>query len=319
MKRTWKRIGWGVLVVLLALAIYGVFIEPRLMLDLQEEEAPVPGLPEAWVGREVAVLGDIQEGMWLDNDDTTQEAVARVVERRPAAVLLLGDFIYDASLETTGAKIAEALSYLAPIPRAGIPTFAVLGNHDYGMMTHEDDAEPQVVERVVEGLESIGVRVLQNEAVPLELDGGTLYLVGVDSHWAGQDRPLKALLGVPPEAPRLVMMHHPDSFKDFPEGTAPMAFAGHTHGGQIRIPFLPHWSWRSLAVEGEAPADGWVEPDFGQPGNRLYINRGIGMSTVPVRINCPPEVTMFTLRRGDRVPESDTRPAAARRGQGERR
>ncbi len=71
--------------------------------------------------------------------------------------------------------------------------------------------------------------------------------------------------------------------------------AGHTHGGQIRIPGLPNWSYLSLFESDPVHMDGWIEDDFGKPGNHLYVNRGIGFSDYPIRINCPPEVTRFKL------------------------
>ena len=123
-----------------------------------------------------------------------------------------------------------------------------------------------------------------------------LYLVGIGSHWARDDRPAAALAQVPGTAPRFVMMHHPDSFAAFPTSTAPVAVAGHTHGGQIRLPFLPEWSLLTFVKDDEVHADGWIN-GYGQPGNHLYVNRGIGFSLIPIRINCPPEVTIFTLRQ----------------------
>ncbi|MFH7029531.1 MAG: hypothetical protein ACHBN1_30130 [Heteroscytonema crispum UTEX LB 1556] len=120
-------------------------------------------------------------------------------------------------------------------------------------------------------------------------------MVGIGSHWAKEDKPEVALAQVPNGAPRFVMMHHPDSFAAFPANTAPVAVAGHTHGGQIRLPFTPEWSWLSFTQEDEVDVDGWID-NYGAPGNRLYVNRGIGFSIIPIRINCPPEVTLFTLR-----------------------
>lgn len=90
-------------------------------------------------------------------------------------------------------------------------------------------------------------------------------------------------------------MHNPDSFADFPPGTAPLALAGHTHGGQIRVPFTPEWSYLRLVQGGSVTVDGFIE-DYGEPGNQLYVTRGVGMSVVPVRLFCLPEVTVFTLR-----------------------
>lgn len=104
----------------------------------------------------------------------------------------------------------------------------------------------------------------------------------------------------------MVLLHHPDSFERLPAGTAPLALAGHTHGGQFRVPFTPEWTWMTFAEEDEVHPDGWI-PDFGASGNRLYVNRGIGFSTLPLRLNCPPEITYVLLRRpeeadGDEVP-----------------
>lgn len=152
---------------------------------------------------------------------------------------------------------------------------------------------------------------MKNEAVPLGLpdennapkeaagkSDSTLYLVGIGSHYAGNAKPEIALAQVPENAPRIIFMHNPDSFAEFPSDTAPLALAGHTHGGQVRIPFTEDWSWMALFIEDKVQADGWID-NFGQTGNRLYVNRGIGFSTFPVRINCRPELTIFTLRSGN--------------------
>jgi predicted MPP superfamily phosphohydrolase len=69
--------------------------------------------------------------------------------------------------------------------------------------------------------------------------------------------------------------------------------AGHTHGGQVRLPFTPDWSW--LELVSDLPADGFVD-GYGEPRNQLYVSRGVGFSVVPVRLNCRPELTVFTLR-----------------------
>lgn len=71
-------------------------------------------------------------------------------------------------------------------------------------------------------------------------------------------------------------------------------------GGQIRLPFTPHWSWLNYRKGEKAHADGLIaDPQFGQPGNHLYVNRGIGSSEFPIRINCMPEITLFTLKGGE--------------------
>jgi predicted MPP superfamily phosphohydrolase len=146
-------------------------------------------------------------------------------------------------------------------------------------------------------LEEVGVVVLRNQSVALEPPGGgpPLYLVGIGPFKPGVSHPGPALADVPANAPRLVMFHHPQTFEQLPPGAAPLALAGHTHGGQIRVPYTPDWSPLDYMVEGEFHAAGWVEPGVGAAGNRLYINRGLGFSRVPLRINARPELTVLTL------------------------
>lgn len=100
---------------------------------------------------------------------------------------------------------------------------------------------------------------------------------------------------MPEEAPRFVIMYNPKSFDALPPNTASLVVGGYTQGGQFRVPFTPEWSCLTFIREDEVHADGWIE-GYGQSGNRLYVNRGIGFSIVPIRLNCPPEITVFTLR-----------------------
>lgn len=285
-----------VLAVVVALVIYGTAVEPRLILDVGVEPGPVPGLPAEWEGQKVAVIADLQVGMWWANEGMARRAVERIVEERPALALIPGDFLYHPG-ETPAEQVAEAVEIVRPLAEAGIPTYAVLGNHDWGLKTPEDAPNPEAVRLLREALPAAGIPLLHNHAVPLRADGGDpLYLVGIGSRYADEDEPAAALQEVPDDAPRMVFMHNPDSFEEIPAGAAPLAVAAHTHGGQIRVPGLPDWSWLALTQGGRVTTDGWIE-DYGAPGNRLYVNRGIGFSLVPMRLFCPPEVTIFVLER----------------------
>lgn len=283
------------------LLVWGV-AEPYF-IDEPTHEVSIPNLPTSLEGKQVAVIADLQVGMWLANTWTVERIVDRIIEKKPAAVLVAGDFVYH--VDSSSPVIAEAVALVAPLVTAGIPTYAVLGNHDYAMPTSEAPKNEALAAAVQSALEDAGVTVLQNEAVPLPAlqtqgteESSPLYIVGVGAHVADEDRVEAALADVPADAPRLALMHHPESFKAFPAGTAPLAVAGHTHGGQFRIPFTPSWTWMSYAREDEVHADGIIQ-DYGAAGNQLYINRGIGFSVVPLRLNAPPELTLFTLRGAD--------------------
>ncbi len=275
------------------LAIWG-FIEPRF-LDTEEEVAKIPNLAASWEGKQIGQLSDFQIGMWAGNPGTARRSVEQMIEASPAAVLISGDFIYHAE-PNPEEEIEIAVSIVRPLVEAGIPTYAVLGNHDYGMSSKKANPGEQLASSLETELEAAGVVVLENESVAMQLpeSGEPLYLVAVDSLWSNDDNVDAALSDVPEGSPRVALMHNPDSFELFPPNTAPLAVSGHTHGGQIRLPNSPQWSWLRFTQKDKVYADGWAK-GYGKEGNNLYVNVGIGMSIIPIRVFCPPEMTLFTL------------------------
>ena len=290
----WSLIGLGSTIA--GLAIWGFLIGPRL-LDEDVETAEIPDLPPEWEGKEIAFISDLQVGMWWDNLGTIRDAIERIVRRRPAIVLIGGD------LTETPAKnreqIRQAVEIVSPLPEAGLRTFAVLGNHDYAVVEKSDPKRADVARELAQRLTATHIHVLQNEAVPVRLPGGDgpLYIVGIGSNWANEDDVKAALEQVPPGAARFVVMHNPNSFADCPARECPTAVAGHNHGGQVRIPAAPQWSWLTFVRDDKVHADGWTR-NYGAAGDHLYVNRGLGMSEVPIRINCTPELTYFRLTAG---------------------
>jgi len=284
------------------LVIWGL-IEPYI-LDTEEEIAVIPNLPTAWQNKQIGLISDFQYGMWLDNTPTVRRSIAKLIEERPSVVLISGDFIYHA-FKGKEAEIAKVVDLVRPLPEANIPTYAVLGNHDYGMISLDTPPKEKLAARLETALENVGIDVLTNQAIKLSPPANSgdnlsdettdsLYLIGIGSHLAQKDQPKNVISQVPSTNPRIVMMHNPKSFLALPANTAPVAVAGHTHGGQIRLPFTPQWSWLALAKHWKH-IDGWSD-GYGASGNQLYVNRGIGFSDLPIRLNCPPEVTLFTLQ-----------------------
>ncbi|PZD74664.1 hypothetical protein C1752_00614 [Acaryochloris thomasi RCC1774] len=292
-----KSLKWfllGPLGLLCLLVLWGL-IEPHF-LNVEEETAVIPNLPKAWEGQKIGQLSDFQVGLWADNPDTGHRGVKKLIEVQPAAVFISGDFIYHAKPDPA-AEIEEAVSIVRPLVEAGIPTYAVLGNHDYGMSSKKAPPDTELASNLETELETAGIVVLKNESTQMRLPNSDepLYLAAVGSLWAKQDDVSKTLEGIPANSPRVVMMHNPDTFELFPANSAPLAVAGHTHGGQMRLPASPQWSWLRFTQDDKVYADGWAK-GYGKPGNNLYVNIGIGMSMVPIRIFCPPELTIFTLR-----------------------
>lgn len=297
-----KRLVLSLLGLFVFVVAWGL-IEPYFV-KVREERAAIPNLPAAWEGAEIAAIGDFQIGMWMDNDSTVKQMAERIVEIDPEAVLFLGDYIYHA-VDSPAEEHERVKELIQPLVDSGIPIFAVLGNHDYAMSSPTADPNEERAAEVKAMVEDLGITVLENEAVPLTLAEGVveqgaqpsdaLYVAGLGAAWPDKADPAKTFQGVPEEAARFVMMHNPETFGTLPKESAPVAVAGHTHGGQMKIPFTPEWSYKALMSENEDDhIYGWIE-DYGAAGNALYINPGVGFSTLPLRINCVPEITVFTL------------------------
>ncbi|MFZ3580477.1 metallophosphoesterase, partial [Virgibacillus sp. DJP39] len=176
----------------------------------------------------------------------------------------------------------------------------------YSMANKSGKPNMDAAEHVTNSLEEVGIRVLKNESVAMQItESGaqvaeespdSLYLVGLGASWPNNVNVSQALNDVPDSAARVVILHNPEAFEKLPANTSPVSVAGHTHGGQFNIPFTPEWSYRSLLQKDKAHSYGWME-EYGASGNKLYVNPGIGLSTLPLRINRPPEITVFTLKK----------------------
>ncbi len=291
------------------MAVWGVLIEPR-WLEVTHHTVAIPELHDAWKGEKIAFLADFQVGMWLGNESTIEKAVTEILKIQPAAVLIGGDFIYhptdDDSDEAreewnkddrirTQKLVDQVVEILKPITAKNIPLLAVLGNHDYSMGTASALRVEESAAYLSERLEAIGTRVLKNQSVALQKSDQPLHLVGLGPHYPDLSDPQKALQGAG-DGPKIMFMHNANSLEGLSRDRFAFSVAGHTHGGQIRIPGFPHFSWTSLVphTPDDVMGDGWIV-EKGAPSRKIYVNRGIGFSTLPVRLNCRPELTIFHL------------------------
>jgi predicted MPP superfamily phosphohydrolase len=272
----------GALALLIA---YGVLVEPRLWLDQERHRIAVPGLPADAPPVTVAAFSDLQVGMWLSNEDMIDDIVERVVEERPTAALIGGDYVIGTD-PPPAEQIDRVVELLAPLTAAGIPTYAVLGNHDY---------EVDAADEVAEALEEIGIRVLRNTTATVP-GAAALRIVGIGPDRPDRDNVAAALDGIPADVPRVVLVHNPVTFPELPARSAPLAIAGHTHCGQVAIPGLAAGSWLELTSTERIVVDGWADDGYGAPGNRLFVTCGIGFSLVLMRIAAPPQVVFFELQ-----------------------
>lgn len=258
----------------------------RHELDVEEHSVHLARLPEAFRGMRIAQISDFHYREFTETF-FLREVVERVNALKPDMAVLTGDFVTYGPLRWPPSEehkrfarrhMPECASILS---RLQCPLrYCTLGNHD--MM---------VGARYICGdLVNQGLPVLRNGAVPLERDGKRLWLVGLGSACANDADPARA---IPASAIRdkeamIVLAHEPDILPGIAKYNADLMLSGHTHGGQIRIPFLPPFL---LPQYGKRYVEGW----FRYGSTQLYVNRGIGAIGIPFRLNCPPEITLLTL------------------------
>jgi uncharacterized protein len=257
---------------------------------------PIANLPANLSGTKIVQLTDFHyDGVRL-SEWLLEEAIAAANEAEPDLIVLTGDFItYDP------APIYALVQRLKNLQsRAGI--YAVLGNHDHYW--------PGAKREVANALNSVGIRVLYNEAIyPL---GSQLALVGFADFESGDFGPKPVMASINPAIPRIVLSHNPDTAEKLQNWRIDLQLSGHTHGGQIVIPGIgPLYAWVikigyliprpirkfiPFVSAGNAVFTHWEWASglHSVGSNLLYVNRGLG-TYEPGRLFCPPEVTVITL------------------------
>ena len=260
---------WGLVALAVGLAVDAVLVAPY---RIEVTRHRVPAAVESPV--RVAAITDLHtRGLGRRE----RRLVALLERERPDLVVLVGDVLADTGALTGTADAAGAAAEVLPRLHAPLGVWAVPGNWEH--WRHEVD------EQALFG--AAGVRLLVNRAEPVRKD---LWLVGLDDWMSGAPLPEQALSGLPEGVFAIGLFHSPAGF-DAVAGRLPLGLAGHTHGGQVRLPFLgPFWLPRGSAGR----ANGWYE----KRGSRLYVSRGVGMTILPVRLFCRPELPIFDLVPG---------------------
>jgi hypothetical protein len=248
---------------------YAALIEPR-WLTLERVEVGLAGLPAHLDGLRIGLLSDLHHGPLVPTEQV-ERAVALLQSQAPDLICLTGDYV--------SGSADFAPSCAAELGRLDAPhgVYACLGNHD-----HWTDPE-----QVASALESQGIQVLRNRAV--EATAG-LWVAGVDDVWERQADLETALAEVPPSAPAILLAHEPDFADEVAaDGRVALQLSGHSHGGQVRLPIIgpPILPYLGRKYPAGLHRIGPMQ---------LYVSRGIGVISPPVRFRCRPEVSVLELR-----------------------
>lgn len=233
---------------------YSFLIEPQMLFVKEIGEGDL----------KIAILSDLHLGIFF-NTVSLERVVRKVNSLNPDLIFILGDFVF---------RIEEIEKAFEPLKDLKAPVFAVLGNHDLGMPGEN------VSEELSFWLEKYNVKVLQNEVATEQ----GLTIIGLGDFFVGEiDYDLLSVSGR-----KIVLCHSPDTVYYFPENTdVEIVFSGHTHGGQIRIPFL----YKKMI-----PTIHKFDKGFSFVNNiKVFITSGIGMTGFPFRFLNPPEIVLMEI------------------------
>ncbi len=257
------------------------------VLEVTYQDIMIPNLPREFENMTVTLASDFHSSPYMSLADL-KKIVRRINDLKSDVILLPGDFVTSHWEELP--PIAEAFSEL----RAKYGVFASTGNHD-----HDVDAD-----LISEGLENVGITMLRNENRALTINGAKLHLLGVDDDASesildfikGQHAPHieETFKGLPNDAATILLCHRPYHFDEYAQTKIGMMLSGHTHGGQI---VLARFGRSVITMSSLASRfiDGFYDANQKDSQTRMYVSRGLGVVDIPFRLNCPPELTQFTL------------------------
>ncbi|WP_135228875.1 metallophosphoesterase [Deinococcus fonticola] len=247
----------------------------------------------------VVFLTDLHYGLYIAAG-SVREWVKATNALHPNLILLGGDQL-DSRMDAPPGPLLRELQRL----RAPLGVYGVWGNHDYGSFGLYGGRQygparpdwPAKREELRQAFASHGVTILRNQGVAVR---GDLHVGGIDDLWHGQPSVKAALQGAGSRA-TLLVSHNPDILPDLPPGIG-LTLSGHTHGGQVRFPLIGAPVVPS--EYGQRYAMGWVQGAHAAPA---YVSRGLGVSGIPMRNLCQPEITLLDLTpAGDGLPSTSS-------------
>lgn len=254
------------------LALWGVAVRRRWVVE-REVEVAIPGLPKAFDGYRIVQLSDLHIG-GLTPREVGESWAQRANALGPNLIAVTGD------LTTSGTAFHEDIAKVIGKLEAPDGVMVAMGNHDY-----YGEGEP-----LVRLLRERGANVLRNEGTVIDRDGDKVFVAGVDDNWSRRDNLEKALSSREAGLSTVLLAHDPVMFAEAKKAGVELTLSGHTHGGQIALPFFP--KWLNLANLTHKHSLGLYREDE----SALYVHAGLGTTGPPMRLGAAPEIAVLILR-----------------------
>jgi len=271
------RVTLDAIVLILALLIcWGFLIEPGRLV-VRQQTIQIANWPSELNGLRVAVLSDIHVDNWFITEKKVRTIVQQTNQLQPELIVILGDYMSGNGI----VKKQVEPQVFAPILkdlRAPYGVYSVLGNHDWWY-----DGK-----KVRHELELNGIKVLDNEVIQTNARNRSLWLLGLSDLWTRPQRIDETVGRVPQGEPMIALAHNPDIFPKLPQ-QVPLLLAGHTHGGQVRLPFI------GAVVQSTDFGERYERGHLFENNHHLFVTTGIGTSIMPVRFDVPPEIVLLTI------------------------
>lgn len=258
-----------------AASAYGA-VAARFRRVVERVVISIPGLPSQLDGLTIVQMSDIHSGLFM-SEARMREYVEVANSLKPDIVALTGDFVSTKTREVY--PFMRAVSSL----EAKHGVYGCLGNHD-----DFDSAEQQLIS----GFKEAGFRLLINENHIIDIDGAKLNIIGVRyiGKSEAEQRLQDYLKGIDLDGTSILLCHTPYPFEKAAKMGIDLTLSGHTHGGQISL------TLGDMILTPARAATVFIAGLFRIDNSHLYVNRGLGTSGPPIRINAPPEITHITLR-----------------------
>ena len=258
---------------------WGFLVEPGRLV-IHPETIQIDNWPPQLDGLRIAVLSDIHVDNWFITDKKLRTIVTETNQLHPDLIVILGDYMSGDGWVRHRVE-PDVFGPILKDLHALLGVYSVLGNHDWWYSGA----------RVRSGLEQNGIKVLENESAKIDARGTSFWLAGFADLWTRPQRIDTALATIPEGQPLIGLTHNPDIFPNVPQRVQ-LLLAGHTHGGQVRLPII------GSVVESSDYGDRWVRGHIFENNHHLFVTSGIGTSIVPVRFGVPPEIVLLTVKSG---------------------